>query len=286
MAKLPSIQFYPGDWRKDPGVQALSFHDRGVWFEILLIMFESSDRGKLLLNGHPMPDDALARLLGLDKQILTKTINTLVDFGVASRDTNTGALMSRRMVRDEDVRKIRQNVGKLGGNPRLLNQKDNQNPTTQDNQKSTPSSSSSTSTSFTKENINIVGEGGAGGGNGRDVAGDTLPDGGKSENDFSLEGEKPNSKAKRKERPLPDDRWLDSLKTHPAYEGIDVAREVAKCRLWCETKRKAFSRERIMQWLNRAERPLKAGLSGGVSRQKDGKISTGLEYEKEIGGVK
>lgn len=147
--KLPAFQFYPADWRKDPGVQSLSFHDRGVWFEILCLMHESEQRGKLLLNGKPMPDDALARLLGLDKQNLTKTLTTLLEYGVASRDEE-GALMNRRMVRDEELRKIRQESGKLGGNPVLVKQ--NSTKTEKGvNQKSTPSSSSSSSSSISKE---------------------------------------------------------------------------------------------------------------------------------------
>lgn len=146
--KLPSLQFYPGDWRKDPGVQALSFHDRGVWFEILCLMHESDQRGKLLLNGLAMPDEALARLLGLDNQNLTTTLSTLLTYGVASRDEETGALICRRMVRDENLRQIRRTSGLMGGNPALLKQ----NPTTQLKQIPTPSSSSSSSTSVSSPN--------------------------------------------------------------------------------------------------------------------------------------
>lgn len=149
MSKMPAFQFYPADWRKDPGVQSLSFHDRGVWFEILCLMHESEQRGKLMIGGRPMPDSALARLLGLDKQNLTTTLTTLLDFGVASRDEESGALVSRRMVRDEILRKIRKDAGKKGGNPRLVNQNPttpvNQNPTTHLKQNPTPSSSSSPS---------------------------------------------------------------------------------------------------------------------------------------------
>lgn len=145
--KLPAFQFYPADWKKDPGVQALSFHDRGVWFEILCLMHESEQRGKLLLGGQPMPDSALARLLGLDKQNLTNTLTTLLTYGVASRDPESGALICRRMVRDEEIRNVRKKCGKLGGNPNLVNQTSNQTPTTQVKQKSTPSSSSSITSS-------------------------------------------------------------------------------------------------------------------------------------------
>jgi hypothetical protein len=155
--KLPAIQFYVGDWRKDPGVQSLGYHDRGIWFEILCLMHESENRGVLLLNGAPMPEDALARVLGLDKQILTTTLTSILDYGVASRRQEDGALYSRRMVRDEKLRKIRTEAGKQGGNPVLLKQnsttKVNQKPTTKDKQKTTPSSSSSSSSSSSTSNL-------------------------------------------------------------------------------------------------------------------------------------
>jgi hypothetical protein len=140
--KLPAIQFYPGDWHKDIGVQSLCYHDKGVWFEILLLMFESEQRGVLLLNGAPMPEEQLAWLLRLDNQTLNQTLTNILKFGVASRNEATGALYCRRMVRDEEVRKIHAEAGKKGGNPALVNQTRNQN----DSQKPTPSSSSSIST--------------------------------------------------------------------------------------------------------------------------------------------
>lgn len=109
-------------------------------------MHESEQRGKLLLNGKPMPEEALARLLGLDKQVLTKALTTILDTGVASREAGTGALINRRMVRDEETRQKRAKCGKLGGNPILLKQ----NPTTVVNQIGTPSSSVSVSSSDKK----------------------------------------------------------------------------------------------------------------------------------------
>lgn len=141
--KLPAMQFYTGDWRKDPGVQALNYEDRGIWFEMLCLMWESDERGKLMLNGRKIPEEGLARLLGLDNQKLNQTLTTLLTYGVASVEPDTGVIYSRRMVRDEEIRKIRQESGKKGGNPRLVNQKPNQAA----KQKSTPSFSSSFSSS-------------------------------------------------------------------------------------------------------------------------------------------
>jgi hypothetical protein len=150
MAKLPSFQFYPADWRKDPGVQSLTFHQRGVWFEMICLMHESPRRGVLLMpNGNPMTDDALGRVLGLDKQNLTTTLTAILECGVADREPETEALFNRRMIRDEELRQTRAKCGKLGGNPLLLNQKVNQKQTTGVKQKPTPSSSSSSSDNST-----------------------------------------------------------------------------------------------------------------------------------------
>ncbi|MDE1169865.1 MAG: hypothetical protein PW734_01440 [Verrucomicrobium sp.] len=144
--KMPAFQFYPADWRKDPGVQSMSFHQRGIWFEILCLMHESPVRGVLLLpNGKAMSEESLAHILGLKKQNLTETLSCIMERGVADRDLESGALVNRRMVRDEKLRKMRTEFGKLGGNPILVNGGGKQAPTIQVNQNSTPSSSISSS---------------------------------------------------------------------------------------------------------------------------------------------
>lgn len=121
MTKLPALHFYPGDWKKDLGVQALEFFDRQVWFEMLLLMHDSEERGVLLVNGKPPNEEALARLIGLDKQILSKSLANIKDNGVCGvRDD--GAFFSRRMVRDEEIRQKRVIAGSMGGNPILVKQ--------------------------------------------------------------------------------------------------------------------------------------------------------------------
>lgn len=141
--KMPALQFYPADWRKDPAVQALGYFERGVWFEMLCLMHESCERGVLLLNGIPMPEEALSNALGLDNQILSTTLTKLLTYGVAKKREGDGAIFSKRMVQDEKLCQVRREAGKKGGNPVLLNQ----NSTTGVNQNPTPSSSSSSSSS-------------------------------------------------------------------------------------------------------------------------------------------
>jgi hypothetical protein len=135
--KLPAIQFYPGDWRKDPGVRALTLEERGAWFEILLLMWESEERGKLMLNGEPYPLDALAMAIGTNPAKLKQILNTIKARRVASVEQSTGVIYNRRMVRDNELRKKRAEAGSLGGKQKAANRI----------AVSTPSSSSSSSSS-------------------------------------------------------------------------------------------------------------------------------------------
>jgi hypothetical protein len=61
-----------------------------------------------------------------------------------------------------------------------------------------------------------------------------------------------------------DADWMESLISDPAYAGIDVKAERAKMVRWCEVNNKKASRKRLINWLNRVERPMAAG--GGPVR--------------------
>ena len=112
---LPYMPFYIGDWRKATDVQALPLESKAIWFEMLLYMWESTERGYLTVNGKPIPENALARMLGLPELLLKQNVKYLLDFGVASIRESDGAIFCRRMVRDQEIREKRQKAGSLGG---------------------------------------------------------------------------------------------------------------------------------------------------------------------------
>jgi hypothetical protein len=130
---LPSMPLYWGDIFKAPDIMALPKDIRDTWFLMLGRMWESKERGVLLLNGKIPTDTQLASLLlfGLDNQTCNLHVLHLLDSGVYSKRED-GAIFCRRMVRDEEIRKIRQKCGSLGGNPELVypktKNKDNQTP--------------------------------------------------------------------------------------------------------------------------------------------------------------
>ena len=115
MAKAPAFQFYPGDWRRDVGVQSLDYEHRGMWIELLCMMWFSDERGRLVLpSGAPLPDGAIARNLGIEEAEWKQKRSTLLTFGVASED-ESGVFYNRRMVRDEATRRQKADAGRKGG---------------------------------------------------------------------------------------------------------------------------------------------------------------------------
>lgn len=72
---------------------------------MLMLMHESEDRGALKMNGKPMPEAALASILGIDPLRLHISLEKIILHRVASRHPETGLIVNRRMIRDEKKRK-------------------------------------------------------------------------------------------------------------------------------------------------------------------------------------
>ncbi|HSZ03541.1 MAG TPA: hypothetical protein VK788_28855 [Terriglobales bacterium] len=105
MGKLPAFMFYPGDWQKDPCLRRCSKAAKGVWMDMLCLLFECPVRGVFVdSSGKPWSDEEIAEAIGGDIGTNLGHIAELVSKGVAQRDTR-GAIFSRRMVRDEQTRR-------------------------------------------------------------------------------------------------------------------------------------------------------------------------------------
>ena len=125
--KLPAFLFYPGDWRKDPGVQSMDYEERGVWHELLCIMHESENRGMLTLGNLPVDKSVdksrLARLLGISEKKTRKFLQNFLEIHVLRVCPLTGVFYNRRMVKDEQIRQAKIRAGRAGkgksGNPKF-----------------------------------------------------------------------------------------------------------------------------------------------------------------------
>lgn len=128
MTKRPSLQFYPGDWRRDAALQSCSMGARGLWMEMICLMHDGYPYGYLRAGQKVIQVLLLARMTGCEIDDCEVWVTELEEAKVFSR-AEDGAIFSRRLVRDEDLRDKRVAAGKKGGNPALKksgskNQKD------------------------------------------------------------------------------------------------------------------------------------------------------------------
>ena len=150
--KLPSFQFYPGDWMKDPALRSVSLEARGLWIDMLCLLFESGRRGYLQhRTGKPVTEEQLARMTGGSPEQVSRLLQELEDSGVFSR-TEHGTIYSRRMIRYERKRTACSDAGKRGGgNPTFKGQTKGE---AKDGSKRNPNPSSSTSSSSSSSEHN------------------------------------------------------------------------------------------------------------------------------------
>jgi hypothetical protein len=129
--KRPALQFYIGDWKKDPELRACSLAARGLWVDMICIMYESERRGYLLVRNRPPTTAELARNVGADAAEVRTLLAELENAGVYS--IVDGVIVCRRMVRDAELSEKNKANGSKGGNPSLKRGSDNRGVGSSDN---------------------------------------------------------------------------------------------------------------------------------------------------------
>ena len=122
MSSQPWIKFYPRDWRGDQALRLVSLQARGLWMEMLCVMHEATPYGHLTVNGQPVGDADLARLVGATVAEVQALLVELRAAGVC-RQTRGGVIYSKRLIADDkrskEGRKAKvEALEKLGKNPR------------------------------------------------------------------------------------------------------------------------------------------------------------------------
>lgn len=117
--RIPYFRFYTTDWRGDIPLRMCSYAARGLWIDLLTLMHESDRPGFLLIAGQPPSARQLASLLGGSEKEIRKLLTELEQAGIFSTDPETGAIFSRRMVRDKAKEERDRENGRGGGNPKL-----------------------------------------------------------------------------------------------------------------------------------------------------------------------
>jgi 5-methylcytosine-specific restriction endonuclease McrA len=84
--------------------------------------------------------------------------------------------------------------------------------------------------------------------------------------DPSIEPSEARAPVKKKIQQLSEEEFLARLESDPAFTGIDVRRLNSKMILWCEVNGKRPTRRRLVNWLNREDKPVQNGNGNGTSQ--------------------
>lgn len=133
--RRPWMKWFTRDWRSNAKLRLCSFAARGLWADLLSLMWESPVCGFLMVEGVVPTARQLASLLGGSEREITKLRNELQEAGVFSvtgvddfppdlaplipQTIQAGVIFSRRMVRDAAKEAKDRENGKGGGNPKL-----------------------------------------------------------------------------------------------------------------------------------------------------------------------
>jgi hypothetical protein len=117
MGKLPSFQFYPGDWLKDLQLRMPSMSSKGIWIDLLCAMFEAKERGALEAT-----TDQFCKLLGCPREKFDLFLSEARDLNFANVSEMSAdcpqaiRIEFRRMLRDE---KIAADLGETEGGSQI-----------------------------------------------------------------------------------------------------------------------------------------------------------------------
>lgn len=111
MSKAPAFQFYVRDWLSDPQLRMCSHVTKGIWIDLLCLMWEAPERGKLEGTA-----DQLARMVSANngdfELFLKEAQETSFCNANVTRVTDGSkkvTIINRRMQREEKERKLHAN---------------------------------------------------------------------------------------------------------------------------------------------------------------------------------
>ncbi len=111
MNRAPAFQFYAGDYLRDAKVLRVSLSARGLWISMLCLMhMEGEPYGHLRFGAKDLTPKELARIVGERERTVKRLLLELETAQVFSKN-ETNTIFSRRMVRDEEIRRKRAEGG-------------------------------------------------------------------------------------------------------------------------------------------------------------------------------
>jgi len=183
------MKFNPNDWWQEPGLRAATLATRGVWIDVLCIMWKSPRKGVLELPNGCSPDaPQMARILGCSEQEWSTAQAELYGLAIADKSPD-GRMICRRMVREAKQQQAASEKASKGGKAKAERAKGLLNPALREAEK--PRSRESESQEDKKKDLGI----------GRDGQEPTRPD-------KDLSASPSNPKAEENDRAVKVRNWF------------------------------------------------------------------------------
>lgn len=110
----PGFYWFPKDWMADTGLQSCSLTARGLWIEMINLMWLSPKRGYLLLQNSNKPTNkAIAILTRTTEKEVEVLLSELNENSVYSVDED-GVIYCRKILDLEHIRRVRAEAGTIG----------------------------------------------------------------------------------------------------------------------------------------------------------------------------
>jgi len=111
----PAFQFYPDLWQTEPSLMLVGYAEKGLWMDLLCIMWNCTPRGALVINGKPITESkTIAKLSKGEANEVSELIANLEQAGVFSR-LDDGTIICRKMYREWILSEKRAEAGAKGG---------------------------------------------------------------------------------------------------------------------------------------------------------------------------
>ena len=140
----PAFQFYYKDWLSDTALRCCSLAARGLWMDMLCIMWTAPRRGYLETAKGPILPETLARMVGATDAEAMRSLCELDAAGVYETDSN-GTIYCRRMMREACGTDAKSEAGRRAARMRWGMRNDG-SPSASASASASPSASASSST--------------------------------------------------------------------------------------------------------------------------------------------
>lgn len=240
MNQSPAFQFYPADFLADENVALMSLAGRGAYITLICYCWRE--------GSIPADMNRMGRLCGIDSSAMAQLWAELSACFTVEPASDSSAMNSyiansdlairyihprleRERIKQQEHSKERQESGRKGANIRWQKGKRSYSSAIAKpiaEPIANHSSSSSSSSSCTSTNTSSV-----------------LVDG----------ASRAKPRSARTPKPC-DEEYLEELQKNPAYAVFDVTAVYHKMLAWCKQRQKQPTRARLLNWLNREDRPM------------------------------